>query len=318
MRRVPALLLALGLCLGLVPAARAEWPSRPLTIIVPFGPGGGGDVAARSIGRWLEPRLGQPVVVVNRPGAGGEIGFAATRRAAPDGYTFGIVTLPNLVTIPIERRAQYAVEDLDPVANLVDDVGGIFVRADSRIRSLQDLLREARGNPGGVGFGTTGVGSYAHFGMLALERLAGVTLTPVAYGGTAAMRGALVQGELLVAGLSMTDAAPELQSGLFRSLGQMAAERWPGRPEIPTLREQGYDIRHSAMRGLAAPAGTPTGVIRQMSELLGEASRDPAYRRLAETQALPLRFRDTKAFAAEIARQQAQYGQLWREQPWRD
>ncbi|RYJ04186.1 MAG: tripartite tricarboxylate transporter substrate binding protein [Acetobacteraceae bacterium] len=310
-------LLALLLACGTLPA-QAEWPDRPLTIIVPFGPGGGGDVAARSIARWMEPRLGQPVVVVNRPGAGGEIGFAATRRAAPDGYTIGVVTLPNLVTIPIERRAQYAVDDLEPVANLVDDIGGIFVRADSRFRNLADLLQQARGNPGGVSFGTTGVGSYAHFGMLALERLAGVSLTAVSYGGTAAMRSALVQGGLLVAGLSMADAAEEMQSGLFRPLGQMAAERWAGAPMVPTLREQGFDIRYSSMRGFAAPAGTPPSVIRQLSQLMGEATRDPDYRRVAESQAMPLRFLDHKAFAAEIARQQAEYSRIWRESPWRE
>ena len=311
-------LLALLLACGTMPAARAEWPDRPLTIIVPFGPGGGGDIVARSIGRWMEPRLGQPVVVVNRPGAGGEIGFAATRRAAPDGYTIGVVTLPNFVTIPIERRAQYAVDDLVPVASLVDDIGGIFVRADSRFRSLADLLQQARGNPGGVSFGTTGIGSYAHFGMLALERLAGVSLTAVSYGGTAAMRSALVQGDLLVAGLSMTDAAEEVQSGLFRPLGQMAGDRWAGAPAVPTLREQGFDIRYSSMRGFAAPAGTPASVIRQLSQLMEEATRDPDYRRLAESQAMPLRFLDHKAFAAEIARQQADYGRMWREHPWRE
>ena len=311
-------LLALLLACGTMPAAQAEWPDRSLTIIVPFSPGDGGDIAARSIGRWMEPRLGQPVVVINRPGAGGEIGFAAMRRAPPDGYTIGVVTLPNFVTIPIERRAQYAVDDLAPVANLVEDTGGIFVRADSRFRSLADLLQQARGNPGGVSFGTTGLGTTAHFGMLALERLAGVSLTAVTYGGTASMRSALVQGELLAAGLSLAEAAEEMQSGLFRPLGQMAAERWPGAPAVPTLREQGFDIRTSAMRGFAAPAGTPLSVIRQLSQLMGEATRDADYRRLAETQAMPLRFLDHKAFAAEIARQQEEYGRIWRDRPWRE
>jgi tripartite-type tricarboxylate transporter receptor subunit TctC len=298
--------------------ARAAWPDRPLTIIVPFGPGGGGDIAARSIGRWLEPRLGQPVVVVNRAGAGGELGFAAIRRAAPDGYTIGVVTLPNLVTIPIERRAQYAVADLAPVANLVDDLGGVFVRADSRFRTLRDMLDHARANPGAVSFGTTGVGTYAHFGMLALERMAGVTLTAVAYSGTAAMRAALLQGDLQVAGVSMTDAAQEMQSGMVRALGQMAAERWSGTPAVPTLREQGFDVRYSSMRGFAAPAGTPPEVIRRLSDLIGEATTDAEYRRLAEAQAMPLRFQDAEAFAIEINTQQAEYQRLWQDHPWRE
>ncbi|WP_149537016.1 tripartite tricarboxylate transporter substrate binding protein [Siccirubricoccus phaeus] len=314
MRRILALLLA---CLAASPA-RAAWPERPVTVIVPFGPGGGADIAARSLGRWLEGRLGQPFVIVNRAGAGGEIGFAALARAAPDGYTIGVVTLPNLVTIPIERRAQYAVEQLIPIANLVDDVGGVFVRADSRFRSLADLVAAAKREAGAVSFGTTGIGTYAHFGMLALEAQAGVTLTPVAYSGTAAMRAALLQGDLQVAGISMTDAVAELQAGQVRALGQMAAERWSGAAEVPTLREQGFDVVLSSMRGFAAPAGMPAAALRRLAAEIAAAAADPEFRRLAERQAMPLHYLDEAGFAAEIAAQQARFQAQWRAKPWRE
>jgi tripartite-type tricarboxylate transporter receptor subunit TctC len=312
------ILLALLLACVIAAPAGAAWPERPVTIIVPFGPGGGADIAARSIGRWLEARLGQPFVIVNRGGAGGEIGFAATARATPDGYTIGVITMPNLVTIPIERRAQYAVEQLAPVANLVDDVGGVFVRADSPFRSLADLVAAAKARPEAVSFGTTGVGTYAHFGMLALERQAGISLTPVAYGGTAAMRAALLQGGLQVAGVSMTDATAEMQAGQVRALGQMAARRWSGTPDVPTLREQGFDVVLSSMRGFAAPAGTSPEILRRLSDAIGAAAEDAEFRRLAERQAMPLRFLDSAAFAAEIAAQQAQYRTQWQAQPWRE
>jgi tripartite-type tricarboxylate transporter receptor subunit TctC len=311
-------LLALLMACMVAPAARAAWPEKPITVIVPFGPGGGADIAARSLGRWIEPRLGQPFVIVNRPGAGGEIGFAAIARAAPDGYTVGVVTLPNLVTIPLERRASYAVEQIAPIANLVDDVGGVFVRADSRFRSLADLVAAAKRDPGAVSFGTTGIGTYAHFGMLALERQAGVSLTPVAYGGTAAMRAALLQGDLQVAGFSMTDAAQEMAQGLVRPLGQMAAARWSGTPDVPTLREQGFDVVLSSLRGFGAPAGTPPAIIARLSALIGEAAADPEFQRLAKAQAMPVVFSDSARFAAEIAAQREQYGRLWREHPWRE
>ena len=311
-------LLALLMACMVAPAARAAWPEKPITVIVPFGPGGGADIAARSLGRWIEPRLGQPFVIVKRPGAGGEIGFAAIARAAPDGYTIGVVTLPNLVTIPLERRASYAVEQIAPIANLVDDVGGVFVRADSRFRSLADLVAAAKRDPGAVSFGTTGIGTYAHFGMLALERQAGVSLTPVAYGGTAAMRAALLQGDLQVAGFSMTDAAQEMAQGLVRPLGQMAAARWSGTPDVPTLREQGFEVVLSSLRGFGAPAGTPPAIIARLSALIGEAAADPEFQRLAKAQAMPVVFSDSARFAAEIAAQREQYGRLWREHPWRE
>ncbi|WP_431267199.1 tripartite tricarboxylate transporter substrate binding protein [Dankookia sp. P2] len=310
-------ILALLFCLLAWPA-QAAWPDRPITMVVPFSPGGGADIAGRSMGRWLEARLGQPVVVVNRPGAGGAIGFAAIAQAAPDGHTIGVVTLPNLVTIPIERRAGYTIEQLALIANLVDDVGGVFVRADSRFHSMADLVAAARRDPGAVSFGTTGVGTYAHLGMLALERQAGIALTAVAYGSTAPMRAALLQGELQVGGLSMTDATQEMAAGTLRPLGQMAATRWPGTPEVPTLREQGFDVVLSSLRGFAAPAGTPRAIVRQLSDLVGEAARDPGFRALAEKQAMPIGYQDSEAFAAGIAAMRLQYEKIWREQPWRE
>ena len=312
------LALVLSVFIAVAGPAAAAWPEKPITVLVPFGPGGGADIAARTLGRWIESRLGQPFVIVNRPGAGGEIGFAAIARAIPDGYTIGVITLPNLVTIPLERRASYAVEQIAPIANLVDDVGGVFVRADSRFRSLADLVAAAKAAPGAISFGTTGIGTYAHFGMLALERQAGISLTPVAYGGTAAMRLALLQGELQVAGVSMTDAAQEMAQGQVRALGQMAAARWSGTPDVPTLREQGFDVVLSSLRGFAAPVGIPPAIVARLSALIGEAAADPAFQALAKQQAMPLAFWDSARFAAEIAAQRAQYGRVWQERPWRE
>ncbi len=312
------LALVLSVFIAVAGPAAAAWPEKPITVVVPFGPGGGADIAARTLGRWIESRLGQPFVIVNRPGAGGEIGFAAIARAIPDGYTIGVITLPNLVTIPLERRASYAVEQIAPIANLVDDVGGVFVRADSRFRSLADLVAAAKAAPGAISFGTTGIGTYAHFGMLALERQAGISLTPVAYGGTAAMRLALLQGELQVAGVSMTDAAQEMAQGQVRALGQMAAARWSGTPDVPTLREQGFDVVLSSLRGFAAPVGIPPAIVARLSALIGEAAADPAFQALAKQQAMPLAFWDSARFAAEIAAQRAQYGRVWQERPWRE
>ena len=154
--------------------------------------------------------------------------------------------------------------------------------------------------------------------MLALERQAGVSLTPVAYGGTAAMRAALLQGDLQVAGFSMTDAAQEMAQGLVRPLGQMAAARWSGTPDVPTLREQGFDVVLSSLRGFGAPAGTPPAIIARLSALIGEAAADPEFQRLAKAQAMPVVFSDSARFAAEIAAQREQYGRLWREHPWRE
>jgi tripartite-type tricarboxylate transporter receptor subunit TctC len=159
----------------LAPAlARAQgggWrPERQITMIVAFAAGGGTDVAGRTIARFMERDLGQPVVVLNRPGAGGEIGFSELARARPDGYTIGFINTPNVVTIPIERRARFGLDDFSLIANIVDDPGGIWVMPDSPWRSLSDLLETARARPDTIGYGTTGIGSDDHLAILALQR----------------------------------------------------------------------------------------------------------------------------------------------------
>ena len=131
-----------------------------MTMIVAYPAGGGTDVAARTLARFLERDLGQPIAVINRPGAGGEIGFTELARAKPDGYTLGFINTPTIVTIPIERpQARFRLDDFAPIANVVDDPGSFFVNADSPIRGLADLVAYARAHPERVTVGTSGIGS---------------------------------------------------------------------------------------------------------------------------------------------------------------
>src|SRR5215210_9068841 len=131
-----------------LPARAADWqPDRSITMIVAYAAGGGTDTAARTLARFMERDLGQPVVITNRPGAGGEIGFSELARAKPDGYTIGFTNTPTIVTIPIERQARFKLEDFTPIANIVDDPGGIWVLADSPWQTLADLLAAAKKAP---------------------------------------------------------------------------------------------------------------------------------------------------------------------------
>src|SRR3954452_25166921 len=123
--------------------AWAAYPERPITMIVAFPPGGGTDAAARTLARFMQTTLGQPIVVNNRAGAGGEIGFSELARARPDGYTIGFINTPNIVTLPIERRTRFRLEDFSPIANIVDDPGAFYVIADSRFRDLAGLIAAA-------------------------------------------------------------------------------------------------------------------------------------------------------------------------------
>jgi tripartite-type tricarboxylate transporter receptor subunit TctC len=298
--------------------AQAAYPERPITLIVAYPPGGGTDIAARTLAQFLERELRQAVVVLNRAGAGGEIGFAELARARPDGYTIGFINTPNILTMPIERRTRYALEDFAPIANLVDDPGGFFVPAGSPHRTLADLVAYARANPEAVTYATTGIGSDDHLAGLAFSRLANVQMTHVPYNGASQTRNALLTRQVTIASVNMSEGLPDVQQGLARALGQMAPTRWEGMPDVPTFREQGFDVVQSSMRGLAAPAGVPPEILRRLSDAVSSIMEDPEFRRLATQQVLPLRFLGPDAYRAELRGLTQGYRRLWAEHPWRD
>jgi tripartite-type tricarboxylate transporter receptor subunit TctC len=305
------LFAVLGLALALVAApVRAEYPDRPITLIVGFAAGGGTDVAARAIGRFMERRLGQPVVVVNRPGAAGGIGYAATARAVPDGYTIGMINTPNVVSLPIERNIGYRFEELQAVANLVDDAGALWVKNDSPIRNLTDLVALARQRPEQLGWGSTGRGTYTDFTRLAFESRSGTQFTLVAYGGTQPIIQGLLAGDLAVGVFTMTEGAG--------ALGQMAEQRWEGAPEVPTFREQGFDVVGGSMRGFAVPAATPRSIVLRLAETVRAVMEDPEFRQAARQQYLPLRYLGPDEHQQLLLNMQDQYRKIWAERPWRE
>ncbi|MBY0339387.1 MAG: tripartite tricarboxylate transporter substrate binding protein [Acetobacteraceae bacterium] len=301
-------------------AARAqEWrPERSVTMIVAFAAGGGTDVAARTIARFMERDLGQSVVVLNRPGAGGEIGFTELARARPDGYTIGFINTPNVVTLPIERQTRYRLEDFAPIANIVDDPGGIWVKSDSEFRTLAELLDAARARPGAIGYGTTGVGSDDHLAMLALERQTGTRFLHVPFNGSALVRQNVMSRAIQVAVMNVGEGLADMRQGLLRPLGQMGVTRWPPLAEVPTLREMGHDVVEGSMRGMAAPAGLPAPVLERLALSVRRTMEDAEFQAAATQQVLPLRFLAPADYMAELTRLRATYQALWDRHPWRE
>ena len=309
----------LALPLAAPALAQGEWrPDRPLTMVVAFAAGGGTDLAARTIARFMEKELGQPVVVLNRPGAGGEIGFAELARARPDGLTFGFINTPHIVTLPIERRTRFRLEDFALLGNIVDDPGGLWVRADSEIRDLAALLAAARARPGTIGYGTTGVGSDDHLAMLALERRSGASFLHIPFGGSAQVKQNLLSRAIPVAVMNVAEGVHEMRQGVLRPLAQMGTSRWAPLAEVPTLRELGFDVVEGSMRGMAAPAGLPPEAQARLALSVRRTVEDPEFQAAATQQNLPLRFLDPAAYLAELLALRANYQALWSEHPWRD
>lgn len=306
---------------AILPAAALaqDWrPDRPITMIIAFAAGGGTDVAGRTIARFMERDLGVSVVVMNRPGAGGEIGFGELARARPDGYTIGFINTPHIVTLPIERRTRFQLDDFQVIANIVDDPGGIWVRADSDIQDLAGLLAAARRDPGGIGYGTTGVGSDDHLAMLALERKADVRFLHVPFAGSAQVKQNLLSRAIPVAVMNVAEGVNEMRQNLLRPLAQMGATRWSELPNLPTLRELGFDVVEGSMRGMAAPAGIPAEVLARLSQSIQRTVADPEFQTAARNQFLPLRFLAPNPYLAELRALRANYQELWNQHPWRE
>ncbi|MBW6397414.1 tripartite tricarboxylate transporter substrate binding protein [Roseomonas sp. HJA6] len=304
---------------ALAHAQGAAWrPDRQITMIVAYAAGGGTDTAARTIARFMEKDLGQPVVVLNRPGAGGEIGFSELARARPDGYTIGFINTPSIVTVPIERQARFKLDDFALIANIVDDPGGIWVLKDSPIPDFQGLLAAARARPGTIGYGTTGIGSDDHLAMLAIERATGTRFLHIPFAGSAQVKQNLLSRAIPVAVMNMAEGIAEWRQDVMRPLVQMGVTRWEPAAEVPTLKEQGIDVVEGSMRGMAAPAGMAPEVMARLALSVRRTVDDPDFQTLATQQNLPLRFLGPEAYRAELLGLRDRYQALWAQHPWKE
>lgn len=301
-------------------AHAAGWPTdRPIEVIVPFPPGGGVDQMARPILQFVAPRLpGARFVVINRPGAAGQLGFEANFNAAPDGYTLGAVTNTAMNTIAIERTPRYRADQFSWIANVVDDPGGFWVKPDSPWRTLSDLQAAARRAPETIAVGTAGIGSDDHLLQLAFEQAAGVRLTHVPYAGTAPVLRDLLGGSLQIGSLNMSEGLPLMRDGRIRCLGQGGPQRWEPASDVPTFRDQGFDVLGGSARGIAGPPGLPPEIVARLREAFAGALADPAYLALAAQQNIPLRPLIGDAYRDMMLADQAGLRALWAVRPWRE
>ena len=299
-------------------AAYAEYPERPITMIVAYSAGGGTDIAARTLGPFIEKHLGgdASIVVLNRPGAGGEIGFTELAQAEADGYTIGFINTPNILTIPIQREARYSLDSFTPIANLIDDPGAFSVLPTSEIKTFDDLIAYAKENPGKVTYGSTGLGSDDHLAALEFERMTGVELKHIPFPGNADVRTAVLGGHIMMASMNISETIADVREGTLHALGQMSNERWDGASEVPTFKEEGYDVIMGSMRGIAAPKGVPEEVIERLEVALKAAVDDPEFQEKAAQQHLALAYSNSSEFLAEMQALTATFEALWESTPW--
>lgn len=272
-----AAVLAAAGSMAAVPAALAQaFPAQPITMIVPWPPGGGSDIAMRLVSDAASRRMGQPMVVVNRPGAGGTIGLKEMASAKPDGYTIGMVATGAIFAQYNNANAN-ALSDFEPIVFFGEDPFTLSVSAKSPLKSVADYIALAKGAPGKVRNGNDQPGGSSHVAASMLERALGLRLNKVPYAGYAPTVQALLSGEVESVTVPPTDIVQHLKSGAARSLGVASAQRHYLIPDVPTFREQGIDFISGSWRYIAGPKGIPADRLATLEARLLEVLRDKEF-----------------------------------------
>ena len=279
--------LAVFACAAATPAA-AQYPERNVTLIVPYGAGGGTDITARMLAKDLEAVLGKPVTVENRAGGGGWVGWGGLAKAAPDGYTIGYLNVPSMYAGYLDRQYNRS-ETLDsftPLMNHVLDYNVWAVKADSPFKSVKDVVEAAKKSPESISISAFGAGSDDHLAILSMQKENDIKVITVHHKSTADAKTGALGGHLQVLGANISEVAEEARAGTIRILGVMAPERSPFMPNAPTFKEQGYNQVWSVSRGIAAPAGLPKNVQDALTAALEKTLTSPEHQQKAKALSL--------------------------------
>ena len=301
---IPARLAALALALAasLPAAAQGDYPSRSVTMIVPFPPGGVADITARPVAEAMGRILKQPVVVENKAGAGGGVGMQYVARAKPDGYTV-LLALSSISIIPaadriLGREPMFQLGQLVPIARFTADPTVLAVRADSPWKSAKDMLEAAKKAPGTIPYGSSGNYGTMHVPMEMLAAAGGAKLLHVPFTGAGPAVVALLGGSVDAVSTGPSTVLGHMQAGKVRVLASWGEARHPALPEVPTLKELGYDATFSQWTGLFVPAGTPEPVVARLREAAKAAAGDPAFLAALARVQTPLQYLDQPQFRA--------------------
>lgn len=289
---VVALLLLVAATIPLPEASAQAYPNRPVRMIVPYAPGGSGELVGRQMGAKMAETLGQNVIIELRPGAGGNIGAEyVAKRATNDGHTFlfaasSLATSVSLMKLGFDPR-----KDLVPVAGVCAIPNLVVISADSPVKSIADLVAAAKKDPGAITFGSSGPGTGSHLAGELFKSMAGVSMTHVPYKGTGTAYPDLIASRISVMfDVAGGSALAQIQGGKVRAIGITSLRRTPSLPEVPTIAEQGYPgFEFMTWFGFFAPSGTPAEAIKRLERATDSALRTPEVReRFAQIAAEPI------------------------------
>jgi len=305
-RAILSLILACG---AVAPAGAQQFPAKEVSIIIPYAPGGATDLVFRALANSSQKYLGKAVVVVNRAGGGGAVGFTEAAQARPDGYTLASVITPVTI-LPHQVKTAFTYQSFEPIINVVLDPAMLQVRADAPWKTLQEFLGYAGKNPGMITVGNSGAGGGVHLIALAFEKAAGVKFNHIPFAGGGPSVTALLGGHVHAVSVSPPEGIAHVKAGKLRIIALFSENRMADFPNVPTVREQGIDFGMSQWRGLAAPRGTPPQVIKLLHDAFKKGMEDPAFVRNAADMSVALAYLGPADFAKLMAADHERYAKL--------
>lgn len=288
---------------GLSSAGARDYPTKPIQFLIPFGAGGAADLMGRALASGTKPYLGQPIVAVNRPGAGGGIMYSALKAARPDGYTLGwnstsILTCTNIGNVPFKYTA------FDNICRIGYTGMPIAVRADAPWKNFKEFIAYAKKNPGKIKIGNAGTGSGTHLVAVLLEKECGIKAINVPLGGGRRIP-SLLGGEVEAICVPIPEVAAQVQAGKARIIAMTTAKRYPGYPDVPTLEEMGYPVAMDLFRGISAPKGTPKAIIKKLEDAFKKGCESEIFKKVAKRSGFEISYMGRKDFAKYLKAQNA-------------
>ncbi|HYN13748.1 MAG TPA: tripartite tricarboxylate transporter substrate binding protein [Burkholderiales bacterium] len=280
--------------------AQDGYPSRPITLVVPFPPGGVAEIVGRPLASLMEKTLKQPVVLVNRPGAGGAVGMASVAKAAPDGYTL-LMGLSSISIFPVSDRINgktpaYELKDFAPIALITADPTVLVVSTDGPYKTLKEFIDAAKANPGKINYSSSGVYGTLHVAMEIFANAAGIKLFHIPYQGGGPAVTALLGGQVEALASGPAAAIGQIRGGKMRALASWSDKRLDLLPEIPTFKELGYDAEFYIWTGVFVPASTPAPIVSRLRQTVREAATSPDFKGAMEKVSTPVAYLDAPEF----------------------
>ncbi len=300
MIRLLVTVLTLALALPLAVNAQELFPTRPISLVAPFPPGGVADLTARPVAAAMEKVLKSPVIVVNKTGAAGAVGMSFVANSRPDGYTL-LLSLSSISIIPeadklFDRKPAYTIDQLTPIALISADPTIFVVRADRPWKSVKEFVEDAKKRPDEISYSSSGVYGTLHMAMEMLTHAAGIKLKHVPYGGAGPALTAILGGHVDTLASGPAVVIPQIKAGQLRPLAGWGAKRVTALPDVPTFKELGYDIEFYIWAGMFAPTGTPEPILKKLRDTVRQAVQDPDFKSAMSKLETPIAYLDAPEF----------------------